>query len=149
VQRHVDRLDAEIERRIVEDPGLARRYEILKSIPSFGSVVAAALTACLVELGQCSNKAIALLAGTAPIADDSGERTGIRHIKGGRAHVRSTLYMAAMSAITRNPDMIAFYKRLLDNGKLKMVALTAVMRKLVVLANTLITADRLWSPVRP
>jgi len=149
VQRHVDRLNAEIERRIVQDPALARRYEILRSIPSFGPVVAAALTACLVELGQCSNKAIALLVGTAPITDDSGQRTGIRHIKGGRAHVRSTLYMAAMSAITHNPDMAAFYKRLLDNGKLKMVALTAVMRKLVVLANTLITADRLWSQVRP
>lgn len=149
VRDHVARLDAEIGRRIAEDPGLARRYEILKSIPSYGAVVAAALAVCLIELGQCSNKAIALLVGTAPIANDSGGKTGQRHIKGGRAHVRSTLFMAAMSAIKCNPDMASFYKRLLDNGKLKMVALTAVMRKLAVLANTLMAEDRLWSPNRP
>lgn len=149
VQSHIARLEAEIERRIADDPGLARRYQILRSIPSIGRVVAATLTVCLSELGQCSNKAIALLTGVAPIADDSGQRSGIRHIRGGRPHVRSALYMAALSAIRCNPDMAAFYKRLVDEGKPKKLALTAVMRKLATLANTLITEDRMWAPVRP
>lgn len=149
VQRHIERLEAEIERRIAADPVLARRYQILRSIPSFGHVVGATLTACLSELGQGSNKAIAALTGVAPFADDSAQRTGIRHIKGGRAHVRAALYMAALSAISCNPDIAAFYKRLLDAGKAKKLALTAVIRKLATLANTLIAEDRLWTPVRP
>jgi transposase len=149
VRRHIARLDTEIERRIADDPALARRYEILRSIPSFGPVTAAALTACLAELGQCSNKAIALLGGLAPIADDSGDKAGVRHIKGGRAHVRQPIYMAALSAIRLNPELAAFYRRLRANGKTAKVALTAVMRKLIVLANTLVAGDRLWQPTPP
>ncbi len=148
-QTHIARLDAEIERRIADDPVLVRRYEILRSIPSFGPVAAAALAVCLVELGLCSNKAIALLTGLAPIACDSGDKTGQRHIKGGRAHLRPPIYMAALSAIRVNPDLAVFYERLRAVGKTAKVALVAVMRKLVVLANTLIREDRLWQPTRP
>ena len=94
-------------------------------------------------------KAIALLVGLAPIACDSGDKTGQRHIKGGRAHLRPPVYMAALSAARVNPDLAAVYRRLRDNGKVAKVAVVAVMRKLVVLANTLIREDRLWQPTRP
>ena len=87
-----------------------------------------------------------MLAGLAPIADQSGERQGSRVIWGGRPAVRRILYLAALSASCFNADMNAFYKRLRDNGKPPKAALIAVARKLAVLANTLIHQDRTWQP---
>lgn len=142
----IARLEAEIERRIEGDPALARRYLILRSIKGVGPVAAASLLVGLAELGVCSGKQAALLAGLAPVACDSGEKRGERRIRGGRSHVRAAIYMAAVAAARANPDLKAFYRRLRDNGKLFKVAITAVMRKLVVLANTLIRQDRLWQP---
>jgi transposase len=141
---HLARLTAEIERRIDRDPSLKRRYAILLSIPGIGPVAAVALIVGLAELGACSGKAAALLAGLAPIASDSGNRQNERHIRGGRAPVRTALYMAAITAARFNPDLAAFYKHLRAAGKKPKVALTAVMRKLVVLANTLLRENRLW-----
>lgn len=149
LRRHGARLTAEIDRRIAADAVLARRRVILTSIPSVGPVVATTLLADLAELGDCSAKGVALLAGLAPIACDSGERTGERHIKGGRPTVRTALYMAALSAARRNPDLAAFYKRLRNAGKKPKVALVAVMRKLAILANTLIRNDRPWQTTAP
>jgi transposase len=141
---HLERLAAEIAGRIAASPALARRYEILVSIRGVGPSVAANLLADLPELGSLDRHAIACLAGVAPFADDSGETAGQRHIMGGRANPRRALYWAALSATRWNPDLIAFYKRLVDGGKKPKVALTAVMRKIVVLANTLLKEDRLW-----
>lgn len=141
---HIERLEAEIAARIAADPALARRYEILLSIPGVGPGVAANLLADLAELGSLDRHAIACLAGVAPFADDSGEAVGQRHIKGGRANPRRALYWAALSAARHNPDLSAFYKRLVQSGKKPKLALTAVMRKLVVLANTLLKENRLW-----
>jgi len=149
VARSVARFEAEIERRIVSDPVLARRFEIVRSIAGAGVVAAMALVVALAEIGSCSGKAAALLAGLAPIARDSGEMKGQRHIRGGRADVRAGIYMAAVAAARCNPDLRAFYRRLRDAGKSFKVAITAVMRKLVVLANTLIREDRLWTPIHP
>jgi transposase len=146
---YVKRLQAKIEQLIKDDPGLATRYAILVSIPSIGAITAAALLAGLSELGQCTAKAATLLAGLAPIAHDSGRRQGQRHIRGGRMAVRNALYMAALSAARYNPDLKAVYQRLRKAGKPPKVALTAVMRKLVVLANTLLTQNRLWTPTQP
>lgn len=146
---HVKRLQAKIGQLIKDDPGLAARYAILVSIPSIGAITAAALLAGLSELGQCTAKAATLLAGLAPIADDSGRRQGQRHIRGGRMPVRNALYMAALSAARHNDDLKAVYQRLRKAGKPPKVALTAVMRKLVVLANTLLTQNRLWEPTQP
>lgn len=140
------RLEGEIERRIQADPVLARRYRILLSIKGIGPVAAASLLVGLSELGSCSGKQAALLAGLAPLACDSGDKRGERHIRGGRADVRASIYMAAIAAARSNPDLKAFYRRLRAKGKLFKVAVTAVMRKLVVLANTLIREDRLWQP---
>lgn len=145
----VARLSAEIARRIAEEPALARRYEILVSIPGVGSTVAADLIAELPELGALDRHAAACLAGLAPFADDSGGSSGHRHIRGGRAHARRALYWAALAASRHNPDLRAFYRRLRALGKAPKLALTAVMRKIVILANTLISEDRPWIPVQP
>ena len=149
LEGHIGRLDAEIERRIEAEPGLARRYAILTSIPGIGRIAATALIVGLAELGACSGKAAALLTGLAPLASDSGDSKNDRHIRGGRAAVRTALSMAALTAARCNPDLAAFYKRLRAVGKKAKVALTAVMRKLVVLANTLIAQDRMWLPQPP
>lgn len=142
-------LDAAIEKRIKADDGLARRYAILTSIPSFGFVTAVVLITCLAELGSISAKQSGMLAGLAPIADQSGTRDGARVIFGGRPRVRRVLYLAALSATRFNADMRAFYNRLRAAGKSPKAAIIAVARKLVVLANTLINHDRMWQPQPP
>jgi transposase len=146
---HIERLAREIGRRIAEDPALARRHAILTSIPGVGPTVAAVLIADMRELGQLDRQACASLAGVAPFADDSGQAQGPRHIKGGRAIPRRALYCAALTAARYNPDLAVFYKRLRANAKKPKVALTAVMRKLVILANTLLKENRLWTPIHP
>jgi transposase len=142
-------LDAAILERIEADEGLARRYVILTSIPSIGFVTAAILIACLAELGSITAKQTAMLAGLAPITDQSGKHDGVRVVFGGRARVRRALYLAALSAVRFNPDMRAFYGRLEAIGKPAKAALIAAARKLVILANTLISEDRLWQPKAP
>ena len=148
-QRHVERLDAQIRRLILQDAEMSRRHAILCSIPGIGPTTAAAFLAGLDELGACSGKEIAMLAGLAPLANDSGQRNGRRRIKGGRMPVRNAAYMAALSASRHNQDLAAFARRLAKAGKRPKVVLVAVMRKLVVLANALITNNRLWTPNPP
>ncbi len=145
----IARIEQEMRRMIKSDPKLAARYEIVLSIPGIGPVVAAALVIGLAELGSCSAKQAAMLAGLAPVACESGDQKGARHIRGGRADVRRSVYMAAISAITHNPPLKAFYDRLIAAGKLPKVALTADMRKLVVTANTLLTENRYWQSEAP
>ena len=149
IDRDIASLEAEIERRIDEVPSLAQRYRILISIPGIGPVVAAALLACLPELGAASRRQIAMLAGLAPLPDDSGERQGPRRIKGGRSLPRSMLYLAALSAKRANSDLGRFYRRLRELGKLPKVAIIAIARKLLVLANTLIAENRNWTQNPP
>lgn len=148
LREHIKRLQRQIEQEIAHDQALARRYAILQSIRGIGPVVAATLLTALAELGSCSAKAIAMLAGLAPVARDSGQFNGQRRIRGGRAHVRVALYMAALTATVHNPDFRAFYRRLIEKGKSHKLAITAVMRKIVVLANTLLNQDRTWQPIR-
>jgi transposase len=147
--KDIEALDAAILKRIEADHGLARRYAILTSIPSFGFVTAVTLIACLAELGSISAKQSGMLAGLAPIADQSGVRDGVRVIWGGRARVRRILYLAALTAARFNADMKAFYRRLTASGKAPKVAIIAVARKLVVLASALISEDRMWQPTSP
>jgi len=146
---HIDRLAAQIERTIMADPGLAARASILCSIPGIGATVAAALLAGLSEMGTCSGKAASRLAGVAPVADDSGNRQGQRHIRSGRMAPRNALYMAALTAARYEPCLKTFYDRLLAKGKAKKLALTAVMRKLLVLANTLLINNRHYAKIPP
>ena len=147
--RCIERLEAEIKRRIADDPALQRRVDILLSIPGVGPVAAAALAIGLPELGACSAKAATLLAGLAPLACDSGKKAGERQIRGGRAHVRTGIYFAAVSAMSCNPPLRDDYQRLIGLGKKAKVAITAIMRKLVVLASVLVKEDRMWTPVQP
>ena len=145
----IARFDREIRRLIKTDADLERRYSVVLSIPSIGPIAAVALLIGLHELGTCTNKQAAMLAGLAPVACESGDSKGARHIKGGRGDVRRPIYMAALSAARRNPQLKVFYDRLIAKGKLKKVAIVAVMRKLVALANTLLTEDRHWMPEAP
>ena len=98
------------------------------------------------ELGAIDNKCVASLAGLAPIARDSGQHSGKRFIRAGRAHLRQALYMPALVAIRFNADMKAKYKALIAAGKAPKVAITAVMRKLAILANALLRENRNWTP---
>jgi transposase len=156
LQRRIERadkdiaaLDAAILKRIKADAGLARRYAILTSITGIGPVAAATLLASLPELGSSTVKQIAMLAGLAPIADQSGKREGIRVVWGGRASVRRILYLAALTATRFNTDMKAVYLRMKAAGKPPKLAIIAIARKLAVLANTLISQDRIWMPQPP
>ena len=143
------KLEAEIKRLIQSDASLKRRFEILVSIPSVGETTAGAILAELREIGALAAKEVAMLAGLAPIARDSGETNGPRHIKGGRVHLRNALYMAALSAARFNPALKQVHHRLIAAGKESKVALVAVMRKLIVLANALVREDRTWQPNCP
>lgn len=131
------------------DPAFRRRLEILTSIPGIGDTTAICLIANMPELGRLDEKQAGMLAGLAPIACESGQTKGARRIRGGRAVVRTGIFMGAMSAIQHNPPLVAFYDRLIAAGKPKMLAITAVMRKLIVLANALLQEDRCWSLKRP
>lgn len=149
VKRHIARLEGEIERRIAADPQLAHRRAILCSIPGIGQITATTLLTGMAEMGTCSASQAAMLAGLAPIAKDSGDTKGHRAIRGGRRTVRNALYMAALSASRHNPDLERFAKRLKAAGKRPKIIIVAVMRKLIVLANTLIAQNRQWTPTPP
>lgn len=134
---------------IASDPALARKQTILLSIPGVSDVTAAALLALAPELGDLDQRQIAALAGLAPITRQSGNWRGQSFIRGGRAHLREALYMPALTAIRSNPDFKLIYARLTDGGKPAKVAITAIMRKLVILANALLRDKRNWSPEAP
>lgn len=149
VERRLRRVEAEIEAAIAADPTLARQRAILVSMPGVGPVAAAVLLADLPELGRASDKEIAALVGVAPMNRDSGASTGQRHIRGGRATLRATLSLPAPAASRANPDLKSFRARLRGQHKPHRVVITAVIRKLVILANALIRDDRLWTPAPP
>ncbi len=147
--RHIADFDKQVRALIKADPAMARRYEIITSVPGLGPVNAATMIAEMPELGACDEKQIAALTGVAPMARDSGAFKGKRHIRGGRKPIRDALYMAAVAAVRTSPGMKTFFNRLIDNGKLYKVAITAVMRKLIILVNTLINQNRLWTKIAP
>ena len=125
-------------------PQWQAKEKVLLSVPGVGPVTTLTLVADLPELGDLNRQKIAALVGLAPINKDSGPRQGKRRIFGGRASVRSVLYMAALSASKTNPVIRAFYERLLAKGKPKKVALTACMRKLLVMLNAMIRDMQPW-----
>jgi transposase len=139
-------LDADIQILINTVQELNDKDDLLQSAPAVGMITAASLIADLPELGSLDRKQIAALVGVAPMNNDSGSKSGKRSIKGGRAPLRAALYMAALSASRFNPVIRAFYLRLLENGKLKKVALTACMRKLLTMLNAMMRDNKHWYP---
>jgi transposase len=140
-------LEAAIAALVKATPHFAERAEIIESVPGLANTTSAGLIAMMPELGQVNPKIAAALLGAAPYDDDSGGRKGPRHIKGGRRRIRNLFYMACLGAATRhNPVLKAFYRRLLAKGKEPKVALTACMRKLIVILNTMIARRQKWNP---
>jgi transposase len=122
------------------------RDEVLRSIPGIGPQTSRTLLGLLPELGELTGKQVSALAGLAPRARDSGKVRGARTIFGGRSEVRTALYMASVTAMRFNPDLRAFYRRLRQAGKAAKVALTAVSRKLLTIANAMIRDMKPWTP---
>lgn len=146
IERQIAALDAEILALIEADTELADRFAILTSIPGLAKITAFAMLIEMPELGALEAGQAAALAGLAPIARQSGRWTGKAFIKGGRANVRRALYMPALVATRFNGDMKAKYDQLIEAGKPAKVAITAIMRKIVILANALLKAQRPWTP---
>jgi transposase len=137
-------LDQDLENQIKSSPIWREKDDLLKSVPGIGPVVSLTLMSALPELGALNRKQIAALAGVAPFNRDSGKFRGKRVTKGGRTRVRSALYMAALVATRFNPVIKEYYQRLLKLGKVKKVALTACMRKLLTMLNAIIRDHRQW-----
>jgi transposase len=146
VERQIAELDAEITARIEAEKITARNCDILCSMPGIGTVTAAAMLTLMPEIGTLERKQVASLAGLAPITRQSGQWQGKAFIGGGRKPLRDALYMPALVAMRFNPDLKAKYTALRDAGKPAKVAIVAVMRKLIEMANALVKADRKWTP---
>jgi transposase len=142
LEKQIDQCDQLITALIAEDAELARKATRLQTIPGVGPVVAATVLAEMPELGKLNPQTAAALAGVAPYNRDSGSHTGWRHISGGRRPVRCALYMATLSAVRYDRILKDFYQRLRAAGKKPLVALTACMRKLVVLMNHLLKNEQ-------
>jgi len=141
LEKQITQCEENILALIGEDAQLAHKAKRLQAIPGVGPVVAATVLAEMPELGQLTAQTAAALAGVAPYNSDSGPHNGPRHIAGGRRVVRSALFMAAMNAVRFDRILKAHYERLLANGKKPLVALTACMRKLIILMNRLLKND--------
>lgn len=144
LEERIDRLETEIRACIAQKPEWQERADVIDSVPGVGPVTASTMVAELPELGQLNRQKIAALVGVAPFNKDSGPKKGKRRIFGGRSGVRRTLYMAALSAKKHNPIIRAFYESLLSRGKEKKVALTACMRKLLVMINAMVRKGETW-----
>lgn len=146
IERQIAAIEAEIMALIQADPDLASRFDILVSIPGVSAITAFTLLIDMPELGSLENGQAASLAGLAPVARQSGNWSGRAFIRGGRANVRQALYMPALVAIRFNHDLRAKYDRLKAAGKASKLAITAIMRNLIVLANALLRDSRKWTP---
>lgn len=149
IERQIAAIETEIMALIKADPDLVHRFAILVSIPGISDITAFALLIDMPELGTLENGQAASLAGLAPVARQSGQWTGRAFIRGGRANVRQALYMPALVAMRFNPNLKAKYQQLKAAGKASKVAITAIMRKLIVLANALVRDGRKWTPSPP
>ncbi|MBN9070358.1 MAG: transposase [Rhizobiales bacterium] len=135
VERQIQAIDATMRELIANSPTLRHRAAVCTAMDSLGPIVAAKLLATLPELGTMTRRKAAALAGLAPHPNDSGQKHGYRKIRGGRPEIRSMLYMPALHAAVGTGPFATFYKRLTTNGKKPMVAIAAVMRKIIVTLN--------------
>jgi transposase len=146
LEKQIAQLDRKLTQLLAREPSLQRRAEIIDSVPGLASATAVLLVTELPELGRVNRREIAALVGLAPMNRDSGQFRGKRMTGGGRVRVRNALYMPMLTVIRCNPVIRPFYQRLVAQGKAKMTALIAAMRKLLIILNTLIKNNHLWNP---
>jgi transposase len=144
IDKQLAEIDDAITAIIAQDPALAKRLDILISIPGIWRATAFALLIDMPELGSLDNKQAASLAGLAPVSRQSGTWQGKERIRGGRATLRCAIFMPALVVIRHNQDLKRKYEQLIASGKPAKLAVTAIMRKLDVLANTLLVKGRKW-----
>jgi len=144
LERRVIGVDRDLDDTIQKSPVWRAKEDLLRTVPGVGPVVSRTLLADLPELGSLNRRQVAALAGVAPLAWDSGLRRGQRRVWGGRAPLRAVLYMGALVATRRNPVIRAFYRRLIQAGKPKKVALVACMRKLLTILNAMMRTQTTW-----
>jgi len=144
LERRLKSSDDELQRVLKSSPAWRERDDLLRSVPGVGPVLSLTLMAQLPELGQLNRRQIAKLVGIAPFNWDSGQWRGSRHIWGGRASVRSPLFMATLCAVRINPTIQSFYRRLIVAGKAPKVAIIACMRKLLTILNTMVKTQTSW-----
>ena len=149
IEAQLAQIDAAMSDRVAKDQTMARKRDILVSIPGIGEATALAMLVEMPELGTLGAKRAASLAGLAPMTRQSGKWRGKERIRGGRPMLRRAVYMPALVATRFNPAMKRTYERLIAAGKPAKLALTAVMRKLVVLADALIRDNRKWAKAAP
>ena len=146
INEQLDDLEQQMDQLIQSTPAWQAKVDLLKSFKGVGDHTARMLIAQLPELGQLNRQQIAKLVGIAPINRDSGQYRGQRTTFGGRAGVRCMLYMPTLSAIQSNPQLKAFYQRLIQNGKPAKVAIVAAMRKLLITLNAMLRDQKIWRP---
>jgi transposase len=144
LEKRRDKLNKDLERKIQNTPLWRAKDEILQSPKGVGPVLSHMLLAKMPELGTLNRKQAGKLVGVAPLNRDSGKFRGKRKVWGGRAEIRSVLYMATMSAIRSNPVIRVFYQRLIEAGKPHKVAITACMRKLLTILNAMVKNNTPW-----
>ena len=144
LNKELSSTDTDLRQRIETSEAWRRADELLTSVPGIGPKVAGVLIAELPELGQLDRRRIAALVGVAPVNVDSGTHRGRRHVRGGRASVRSALYMAALVATRHNPAIRDFYQRLIARGTAKKAGIVAAMRKLLTILNAIIRDQKAW-----
>lgn len=148
LEEELDKLDQDLRQALRQSPLWQAKDDLLQSVPGIGPVVATTLLAELPELGTLSRQQLAALVGVAPLNRDSGAWRGRRSIWGGRRHVRTALYQAAVVASQHNSVIRAFYQRLLQAGKAKKVALTACAHKLLTIVNAMLKHHTPWDTAR-
>ena len=149
LQQELDDLDKELRQTLRQSPVWREKDNLLRTVPGVGEQLSLTLLAYLPELGTLDRRQIAALVGVAPFNRDSGKMRGKRTVWGGRARVRAALYMGALVASRFNPAIRDFYQRLLAAGKPKKLALTACMRKLLVILNSMLKHGSPWRDMTP
>lgn len=144
LEKRIQHTNDELEKQVKQSPIWRKQDEIVTSVPGVGPVLSLALLTGLPELGKLNNRKISALVGVAPFNRDSGKFKGTRSIWGGRANVRSVLYMATLVAVRFNPVLKKFYDRLVQAGKKPKVAIVASMRKLITILNAMVKNGTKW-----
>lgn len=146
LQKRLSRTDKDLDQAIRQSPVWREKDNLIQSVPGIGQTMSVTVCAALPELGRLTHKQITALVGIAPYAKDSGQMRGKRVICGGRSRVRSTLYMCALVAIRHNPVLKRFYEKLRLAGKPPKLAITACMRKLLIILNAIVKHRQPWQP---